>query len=371
MGDRLAERLALLDVRRHVVEDRLGRCRPRGRTTPAATAARTRRTSTRRSRRAGPWPGTRTPSRVSRASPAARTPIAGSSCHGRGPRAPLSTRTSTGSSSSSAPDHEEHRRRCRAAPATSPRRAPGRRRRGERWSRAQHVEEHARLGQGQGRGRHVVAGELRQVGLLLLLAAPERRAPWRPSPGARVATARPRSPCASASATRVPAIAERSSEMPPSDSGTPSTGSPISSAGLEHRLGGRAGVVGLGRGRAHHLRGELGRRRRPACCSSSVGVRSKVPEPARRRHADAGGAGCSPAGRTPGSARVAVVSVRKPLRVTAWTTRSAGLRSPTRSSSVALGEPVEAGDQDADRVARLGAGEAVAGSAASGPWPSM
>ena len=123
-------------------------------------------------------------------------------------------------------------------------------------------------------------------------------------------------------------MAERSSAMPPRDSGTPRTGSPISIAAFSTASGAaQASSASAAAGRTTSAANPA--TRSTSCCSSSVGFRSKTP------WAVAAGA------RTPGTpgaprlvnARLAVVSVRKPLRVTTWTARSAGPRSPTRSSS--------------------------------------
>ena len=132
---------------------------------------------------------------------------------------------------------------------------------------------------------------------------------------------------ASASATRVPAIAERSSEMPPSASGTPRIGSPISRLALSSASGAsQAASASAAAGRTTSAANSV--TTSTSICSSSVGVRSKTPW------------GLAGATRTPGFAgdpdlanvRLAAVIVLKPLRVTVKTTCSAGLRSPTRSS---------------------------------------
>ena len=123
----------------------------------------------------------------------------------------------------------------------------------------------------------VVAGERRQVGLLLLVGPPQRRARWRPSrapgwrrrgPGRPGRAPRRRGCRPSRSAPR------RCRRATP---GRPRIGSPISRPAVEH-------LVGRGAGRR--------RRRRPpgrttsaansvttstSICSSSVGVRSKTP----------------------------------------------------------------------------------------------
>ena len=90
-------------------------------------------------------------------------------------------------------------------------------------------------------------------------------------------------------------------------------------------------------------------------CSSSVGVRSKTP----LRLAAAGrGAGLD---LRPALAKVrlAVVTVLKPLRVDGEDRLLGLLAQAEPVDQVALREPVEAGDGEADRVAALGGGEAV------------
>ncbi len=93
--------------------------------------------------------------------------------------------------------------------------------------------------------------------MLCCSSVPHRPIAVATEPGASVATARPMSPFASASATSVPAIAERSSAMPPSDSGTPRMGSPISRVALRRSSGAAQAVVGGGGRGPDHLLGEL------------------------------------------------------------------------------------------------------------------
>ena len=145
-------------------------------------------------------------------------------------------------------------------------------------------------------------------------------------PGARVATASPMSPLASASATSVPAMAERSSEMPPSSSGTPRIGSPISRLAFSSASGAsQVSLASAAAGRTTSAANSV--TTSTSICSSSVGVRSKTPF------------GWAVAARTPGlpflpalaNVRLALVIVLNPPRVTVKTACSAGLRSLTLS----------------------------------------
>ena len=192
--DRLAERLALLDVRRHVVEHRLRRTRPRARTRRGATAARTRRSRPSASPSDARSPGPRRPSSVSVVSDG------GAHAHGRvgldrqAGGAGLDEEQHAASPSSSAPTTKSS--------ASAPR--------GDHRLHA--VEDVAvAVAGGGGRGASasnsgrgsvsasaaagtLVAGEGREVGRLLLVGAPQRRARWRPRRGRASATASPRSP---------------------------------------------------------------------------------------------------------------------------------------------------------------------------------
>ena len=142
VGDRLAERLALLDVRRHVVEHGLAGAdrerAPREPREPHALGVRRPVGLARAARSAG----TRTPSSASRVIEAARSPIAGSPST-VSPSVPPSTRNSAGCAVELGADHEQLGLGAARAPATSapsstkpsPSRTRGRRRR-------QHVEQH-------------------------------------------------------------------------------------------------------------------------------------------------------------------------------------------------------------------------------------
>ena len=153
------------------------------------------------------------------------------------------------------------------------------------------------------------------------------------APGASVATARPMSPCASASATRHPAIAERSVEIPPSSSGTPRIGSPISRLAASTASG--AAAVASASGAAGRSTSAAYSRTTPtSSCSSSVGVRSKSPALA----ADGTRVGPPLGPRARANCRLTAPRVRKPERVASKTTRSVGLRrfqpnGPKRSSA--------------------------------------
>ncbi len=104
-------------------------------------------------------------------------------------------------------------------------------------------------------------------------------------------------------------MAERSSMMPPSDSGTPEAGQP-DLLGRGQHLGGRgAGLVGLGGGRAEHLVGQLADHVDEHLL---VLGRGEV-EDAARLGAGRTLAGGAPTG--PGELRPAAVAARKPLRV--------------------------------------------------------
>ena len=158
-------------------------------------------------------------------------------------------------------------------------------------------------------------------------------------PGARAATASPMSPLASASATSVPAMAERSSEMPPSASGTPRIGSPISRLALSSASGAaHAASASAAAGRTTSSANSL--TTSTSICSSSVGVRSKTPLDE------------AAATRTPGlpflpalaKVRLALVMVLNPLRVTENTTCSVCLRSPILSMRSLWASLLSAGD---------------------------
>ena len=148
------------------------------------------------------------------------------------------------------------------------------------------------------------------------------------APGARAATARPMSPLASASWTSVPAIADRSVEMPPSSSGTPRIGRPISRLAFRTASGAAvASFASAAAGRTTSAANSV--TTSTSICSSSVGVRSNLPVLAA--------AGTrAPAFFLPARAncRLTAPTVRKPVRVASKTTRSVGLRSPNRSRAL-------------------------------------
>ena len=126
-------------------------------------------------------------------------------------------------------------------------------------------------------------------------------------------------------------------------------------AGLEHVLGGGAGLVGVGGGRAHHLGGELGDHVDEHLL---VLGRGQVEDAARP------GARGTPAPACPrwparANARPAVAAVRKPAAGDRED-RLLGLPAqPEPVEEVALGEPVQRGDG----VARSGRGVSLAGEA--------
>ncbi len=174
------------------------------------------------------------------------------------------------------------------------------------------------------------------------------------APGASVATASPMSPWASASATRVPATAERSSEMPPSCSGTPRIGSPISRLALSRSSGAvQVSLASAAAGRTTSAANSV--TTSTSICSSSVGVRSKVPVAAGGGHPD------------PGRATLAA-SLEGPAGGTGGLEAAAGHREhgllglPAQAEPVddlALRELVQREHGQADRVAGLAAAQSV------------
>ena len=269
---------------------------------------------------------------------------------------PDSTRNSTGAPSSTAPTTNSS--------ASAPRGTSGLHAVeheavvacGSRWSRrrARRTARSARSARARrpATSSPVNAG---QVGLLLLVGAPQRRCAVATAPGASAATARPMSPLASASATRVPAIAERSSEMPPSASGTPRIGSPISRLASSSCLGRGAGSSASAAAGRTHLGGELGDHVDEHLL---VLGRGQVED---ARGCAGGGRGRRASPRLPARAKVAAGGGDR-LEAAAGR-REDGLlgllAQPEPVEQVALGEPVEAGDGEADRVARLSAATAV------------
>ena len=149
------------------------------------------------------------------------------------------------------------RSRPRPARGTSRRPAASRRRCGRpSWREPGRVEQDDRLGEGERGGRRAVADEGRQVRGLLVGAAPQADA-VRPQPGPgrrrRGRGRRGRAP----RPTRTPLTTDRSAVRPPSDSGTPSCHMPRSAAAATRLVGGRVRAVGVVRGRADPLGGEL------------------------------------------------------------------------------------------------------------------
>ena len=201
--------------------------------------------------------GTRTPSSVSVVSDAARTPMAGSASTER-PAAPDSTRTSTlRVRRGGAPDDEElgvgaaRHHRLHAVEDEAVAVAGGGGLRGER------VEQRSRLGERERRGRDVVAGEGREVGLLLLVGAPGGD---RGGDGARgeVGDGQPEVALGQRlghqRAGHHRALLGDAAER----LGHAEQRQPDLVRGLEHLVGGGAGDVRVGGGRAQHLGGELG-----------------------------------------------------------------------------------------------------------------
>ena len=245
VGDRLAERDALVDVGDHVVEHGLrGADRERAPGEPRALHAlgvdvavavaeqrrapaggRPRAARGRSRRRAGP-----SPARPRRRRPAA--PGSTGTAPGRGPRAARRRRAARARSARGDErlDAVEH-----AVLAVAPR---GR-------LQLQRVEQRPRLVQRQRGGGHVLADEAPAGRSPAGRRRPTGRARWRRAPGASAATARPMSPCASASARARRWSPRRSCITPPSSSGTPSIVRPSSLAWASSS----AGVAALGVGR--------------------------------------------------------------------------------------------------------------------------
>ena len=124
----------------------------------------------------------------------------------------------------------------------------------------------------------------------------------------------------------MPATAERSSEMPPSDSGRPRIGSPTSRPAFRTVSGAAqassaSAAAGLSTSSASSVTTST------SSCSSSVGVRSKAPVPL----AGLGRVPARPDFPARANWRLAAVAVRKPVRVTVNTAVSACLRRPIRS----------------------------------------
>ena len=161
------------------------------------------------------------------------------------------------------------------------------------------------------------------------------------------------SPLARASATSTPATAERSVAMPPSSSETPRIGRPISLLGLEDVHGRLAGLVGVGGGRAEDLGGVLGD---DVDEHLLVLGRGQVEEPGRLGGRDALAAalralaGELAAHRADGLEAGLGGGEDRLLR---------GLAQPEPVEGGALGELVQRGDGEADRVGLLGGGKAA------------
>ena len=215
VGDGLAERLAHLDVRRHVVEHGLPGAdgqgapgqsgQPHALGVPGAVAP-----SEQGSRPARP------PGRArSLVKDAARTPMGGigldaqpgGACLNEEQRVstPVSSRAPTTNSSASAPRGTRDLTPSRTKPSSVRCREVG---------GLERVEEDARFGQGKG-GPPAASTPVNALSTSPAAASvPHSEMAVATDPGARAATAMPRSPFASASATRTPAVAVRSSDRP-------------------------------------------------------------------------------------------------------------------------------------------------------------
>ncbi len=155
---------------------------------------------------------------------------------------------------------------------------------------------------------------------------PQRPIAVATAPGARAATASPRSPWARASCTSVPVISDRSSEIPPSSSGTPRIGSPISRPALSRSSGARqVSLASAAAGRTISAANSV--TTSTSICWSSDGVRSKTP------------GSCAAGSRVPppsdpvrANARPVAPIVRNPALVTRNTVCSVLLRMPRRST---------------------------------------
>ena len=276
MRDRLAERLALLDVGRDVVEHGLagadGQRAPGQPGEPDAVAG-----SDRRRRRAARSRSTATPveeqpgeaggPQAHRRVGLERTPGgAGLDEEQRGARRRAARPTTNSSASAPRDDPGLH-----AVEHEAVARALGRRRPASSGSKSGRG-----LGQGQGGGGDLVAGERREVGRLLLVGPPQRRARW---PRLRVRARRRPGPCRRGRAPRGPAHPRRPSArsaMPPRSSGTPRIGSPISREALSRSSGARhASLASAAAGRTISAANSV--TTSTSICSSSPGVRSKSP----------------------------------------------------------------------------------------------
>ena len=162
------------------------------------------------------------------------------------------------------------------------------------------------------------------------------------------------SPLASASATSVPAMAERSSEMPPSASGTPRIGSPISRLALSSASGAsQVSLASAAAGRTTSV-GEL----RHHVDQHLLVLGGRQVEDALRLRGRRPDAGLALVARP--RERAAGVGHRLEPAAGDREDRLLGrLAELDLVDQVALGEPVEAGDQVADRVALRRARHAV------------
>ncbi len=161
------------------------------------------------------------------------------------------------------------------------------------------VEERPRLGQRERRRGHVVTGEGRQVGGLLLLGAPQRERRWRPrlEPGrrrpgpchrGRAPRRRGRRPSRNARwrCRRAPRGPRAAAARPP--------------ARQRSTLSGAAVAASASAAAGRSTSSASSRTSSTSICSSSVGVRSKRPRGRRRRARASGGPAACLRGRTGG-----------------------------------------------------------------------
>ncbi len=255
VGDRLAERDALVDVGDHVVQHSLrGADRERA-PRDAGAVARTRRSRPGRRRRAAPAPAGGRLRAAASPVPAARTPIAGLAFTNT-PSAPWSRRRR--GPGRGPPAARRRRRTARAPrPAATSDLTPSSTQSVALAARGrlqlERVEQRPRLQERERRGGRRPRRERGQVGRLLVAVAPQRRRGRGRARREQRVRRGPRSPCASASAARTVVTAERSLMAPPSASGTPSMVSPSSAACAEDLLRRRRSRVRGQRGRPQPL----------------------------------------------------------------------------------------------------------------------